>query len=175
MTKRIMATPAPESQEKEIDIYNTKINGTIMYKIINEKINDLKVSYNIRKIEMTKEQKIAEMSLYNFINYIFTGKYKKYEQVEFIAPTPQQSIFDAEGWCSDFNKAPQDYDTPILVKYYCGWGKCKRVTVGHYEDAIADYSHESGFYTYYETGCIRETKKINDLISWKLLPTGASE
>ena len=97
-----LSTSAPEPQEQAIDIYNTKINGNSIFYNLSEKIGDLKTSYGLRKIERTKEQKVSEMSLYNFINYIFSGKYKKYESVEL---EPQESIFDSDGWCWDMDLA----------------------------------------------------------------------
>jgi hypothetical protein len=89
------------------------------------------------------------------------------------APEPQESV-DADGWNNNFAEAPQDYDTPILIKYYCDWKKCERVTVGHYSEN-PDCPEEDGFYTWYETGCIGESNKVKNLISWQLLPTGDNE
>ncbi len=177
--RHIIDRPTPEPQEQVIDIYNTKINGNSIFYNLLEKIGDLKTSYGLKKIERTKEQKVSEMSLYNFIDYIFSGKYKKYEGVEFVepqpkrmidadallewvksetyniyceemmrdyfmvysedlvkkinelatpAPEPQQSIYDAEGWCWDIDKAPitivgakiKFFDILVTKKYHTG-------------------------------------------------------
>jgi len=37
------------------------------------------------------------------------------------APTPQESIFDAGGWCFDLSKAPIYPSTPLLVKTIDGY------------------------------------------------------
>jgi hypothetical protein len=95
------------------------------------------------------------------------------ELILFVNRNPQESIFDAEGWNNNFAETPQGYDTPILIKYYCDWKKCKRVTVGHYSEN-PDCPEEDGFYTWYETGCIGESNKVKNLISWRLLPTGGN-
>jgi hypothetical protein len=82
---------------------------------------------------------------------IYNGKFTPSEISTLIlrlqSKMQKESIFDTDDWNNNFDQAPQDYDTQFLIKYYCDWKKCERVTVGHYEEAIEDYSHEAGFYT----------------------------
>lgn len=77
-------------------------------------------------------------------------------------------------WNTDFEEAPQDYDTPILIKYYCNWKKCERITVGHYEEVLGEPDY-TGFHTWYDTGCMGESKVIKNLISWKLITPLSNE
>lgn len=110
-----------------------------------------------------------------FVDIKYGDIINKINELATPAPEPQESIFDADGWNNNFAEAPQGYDTPILIKYYCDWNKAEGVTVGHYEEPVADYGKEGGFYTWYETGCIGETDKVKNLIAWRLLPTGSKE
>ena len=148
-----LAPPAPEPQGKMIDF-------DVLMKCVNSLYTRCQVpnkgDYSLFMIS-------KDLELSNIFMNCLDVLVKEVEEISTIATKPRETI---NNWNTNFEEAPQDYDTPILIKYYCDWKKCERITVGHYEEVLGEPDY-TRFYTWYETGCTGENKLIKNLISWK--------
>ena len=94
---------------------------------------------------------------------------------ELSTPVPEESIFDADGWCWDMDKAPENQNIILLVNDKPTFGLLSQTVSDEYK--VPEY-YEKQFFIYTRTGLMatlefckeNEFGRPLDIKAWRPLP-----
>lgn len=133
---------------------------------MSKKMIDADVLLNWVKKKMESGELITETEHYSTENVIFVDDFiEKINELATHAPEPQESIFDADGWCLDLSLIDNDNEYHFLIERTVA-------NIGYVKANRKTYYQTIGYFDFIQSNlkdtylCLGDTLK-----AWRPLPT----